>query len=135
MNVPPIVVSPFDAELFGHWWFEGPEFLNFFIRKSVYDQDAFRLTTPIRYLEENDTQQLLVPSASSWGHKGYWEVWLDDSNSWIYPHLHMAAKRMTETRARLLGEGSAMPRTHRAARCARWPASFSSRNRATGPFS
>jgi 1,4-alpha-glucan branching enzyme len=96
MNVPPIVVSPFDAELFGHWWFEGPEFLNLFIRKSVYDQDAFQLTTPSRYLVENDTQQLLVPSASSWGHKGYWEVWLDDSNSWIYPHLHTAARRMTE---------------------------------------
>jgi len=96
MNVPPIIVSPFDAELFGHWWFEGPEFLNLFIRKAVYDQDAFALTTPTAYLAAHDTQQLLVPSASSWGHKGYWEVWLDDSNSWIYPHLHMAAKRMTE---------------------------------------
>jgi 1,4-alpha-glucan branching enzyme len=96
MNIPPIVVSPFDAELFGHWWFEGPEFLNLFIRKAAYDQDAFKLTTPSRYLVENDTQQILVPSASSWGHKGYWEVWLDDSNSWIYPHLHVATKRMTE---------------------------------------
>ena len=96
MNVPPIVLSPFDAELFGHWWFEGPEFLNLFIRKAVYDQDTFRLTTPSRYLEENDTHQLVVPSSSSWGHKGYWEVWLDESNAWIYPHLHMAARRMTE---------------------------------------
>jgi len=96
MNVPPIVVSPFDAELFGHWWFEGPEFLDLVIRKSVYDQDAFQLTTPSAYLEKYDTQQLLAPSASSWGHKGYWEVWLDDTNSWIYPHLHVAAKRMTE---------------------------------------
>ena len=97
MNVPPIVVSPFDAELFGHWWFEGPEFLNLFIRKAVYDQTAFQLTTPSRYLTEQDTHQLLAPSASSWGHEGYWSVWLDDSNSWIYPHLHAAAKRMTET--------------------------------------
>ena len=96
MNVDPIVVSPFDAELFGHWWFEGPEFLNLFIRKSVYDQHDFRLTTPGNYLARHDTHQLVVPSASSWGHKGYWEVWLDDSNSWIYPHLHAAAKRMTE---------------------------------------
>jgi len=96
MNVDPIVVSPFDAELFGHWWFEGPEFLNLFIRKSVYDQRDFRLTTPGNYLARHDTHQLVVPSASSWGHKGYWEVWLDDSNSWIYPHLHAAAKRMTE---------------------------------------
>ena len=96
VNVDPIVVSPFDAELFGHWWFEGPEFLELFIRKAVYDQQEFRLTTPTRYLERHDTHQLVVPSASSWGHKGYWEVWLDDSNSWIYPHLHVAARRMTE---------------------------------------
>lgn len=96
MEVDPIVVSPFDAELFGHWWFEGPEFLNLLIRKSVYDQREFLLTTPSRYLADHDTHQLVVPSASSWGHKGYWEVWLDDSNSWIYPHLHIAAKRMTE---------------------------------------
>lgn len=96
MNIDPIVVSPFDAELFGHWWFEGPEWLNFFIRKTVYDQNEFRLTTPTRYLQMHDTHQLVVPSASSWGHKGYWEVWLDDSNAWVYPHLHTAARRMTE---------------------------------------
>jgi 1,4-alpha-glucan branching enzyme len=96
MNVPPIVVSPFDAELFGHWWFEGPEWLNFFIRKTVYDQNEFQLTTPTRYLQMHDTHQLVLPSASSWGHKGYWEVWLDDSNAWVYPHLHTAARRMTE---------------------------------------
>lgn len=96
MNVDPIVVSPFDAELFGHWWFEGPEFLNLFLRKSVYDQREFRFTTPSRYLAEHETHQLVVPSASSWGHKGYWEVWLDQTNAWIYPHLHIAAKRMTE---------------------------------------
>lgn len=102
MNVDPIVISPFDAELFGHWWFEGPEFLNYFIRKSVYDQKDYELTTPTRYLASHDTLQLVVPSSSSWGHKGYWEVWLDDSNSWIYPHLHMAAKRMTELARRFL---------------------------------
>jgi len=95
-SIEPIVVSPFDAELFGHWWFEGPEFLNFFLRKSAFDQKTYQFITPSAYLEKHDTLQMVVPSASSWGHKGYWEVWLDDSNSWIYPHLHMAAKRMTE---------------------------------------
>jgi 1,4-alpha-glucan branching enzyme len=95
-NFDMIVVSPFDAELFGHWWFEGPEFLNWFIRKSAYDQKAFALTTPTRYLADHQTLQMVVPSASSWGNKGYWEVWLDDCNAWIYPHLHAAAKRMIE---------------------------------------
>lgn len=103
-DIDPIVVSPFDAELFGHWWFEGPEFLNLFLRKSVYDQQQFRLTTPTRYLADHSTLQLVAPSSSSWGHKGYWEVWLDDSNAWIYPHLHAAARRMTEVARAAAGE-------------------------------
>ncbi len=95
-NIDPMVVSPFDAELFGHWWFEGPEFLDLFIRKSACDQQEFRMTTPGEYLAGHETLQLVAPSPSSWGHKGYWEVWLDESNAWIYPHLHAAARRMTE---------------------------------------
>jgi 1,4-alpha-glucan branching enzyme len=96
MNVPTIVLSPFDAELFGHWWFEGPEWLNAFLRKAAAAPEAFELTTPARYLAEHHTLQVLEPSASSWGHKGYWEVWLEESNAWIYPHLHAAARRMTQ---------------------------------------
>lgn len=95
MPTPPIVVSPFDAELFGHWWFEGPEFLDLFLRKALYDQDVFDLVTPGDHLDRYPTHQCVQPSASSWGNRGYWEVWLDDSNSWIYPHLHAAAVRMT----------------------------------------
>jgi len=98
-SIAPIVVSPYDAELFGHWWYEGPEFVNLFVRKAAYDQKTFALSTPSRFLARHPTQQLIVPSASSWGHKGYWEVWLDESNSWIYPHLHMAARRMAELAA------------------------------------
>jgi 1,4-alpha-glucan branching enzyme len=108
MNVPPIVVSPFDAELFGHWWFEGVEWLDRFIRKAVAAQQEFSFTTPSRYLEQNETLQLVTPSPSSWGNKGYWEVWLDDANSWIYPHLHAAAARMTEL-ARIYAERDPLP--------------------------
>lgn len=95
-NIEPIVLAPFDAELFGHWWYEGPEFLNLFIRKAASDQRVFRLTTPGEYLERHPTWQMIRPSASSWGHMGYSEVWLDQTNAWIYPHLHSAAKSMIE---------------------------------------
>ncbi len=96
LPIDPIVLSPFDAELFGHWWFEGPEFLDLFLRKTVHDQKVFQLTTPSNYLFNHPTLQLVKPSPSSWGNKGYWEVWLDPCNSWIYPHLHAGAARMTE---------------------------------------
>jgi 1,4-alpha-glucan branching enzyme len=92
----PIVVAPFDAELFGHWWFEGPIFLEQFIRKVAAAPDAFKLTTPTDYLSSHSTQQTVQPAASSWGEKGHFGVWLDPANVWIYPHLHGAAKRMEQ---------------------------------------
>jgi 1,4-alpha-glucan branching enzyme len=96
MDRPPILVSPYDAELFGHWWYEGPEFLNYFVRKAVYDQQVFRLVTPHEYLGAHPTQQVAQPSASSWGSEGYWNVWLNETNEWIQPHLHVAQERMTK---------------------------------------
>ena len=53
MDRPPLVVSPYDAELFGHWWFEGPEFLNFLFRKMHFDQDVVKPITPSEYLERH----------------------------------------------------------------------------------
>jgi len=95
MGREPMILSPYDAELFGHWWYEGVEFLDYFMRKACFDQDALALTTPNEYLRRCPTQQVATPSASSWGDEGYWRVWLNETNEWIYPHLHAAQTRMT----------------------------------------
>ncbi|HYG34539.1 MAG TPA: 1,4-alpha-glucan branching protein domain-containing protein, partial [Clostridia bacterium] len=42
------------------------------------------------------TNQVSTPAASSWGEEGYWRVWLNEKNEWIYPHLQKAQERMTE---------------------------------------
>ena len=96
MNKKPMIISPYDAELYGHWWFEGPEWLNFLIRKINFDQKTIRMITPSEYLNENPRNQVITPSMSSWGWKGYSEVWLQGSNDWIYRHLHKLSERMTE---------------------------------------
>ncbi|MFC1596049.1 glycoside hydrolase family 57 protein [Candidatus Margulisiibacteriota bacterium] len=93
---PPIIISPYDAELFGHWWYEGPMFLEYLFRKMHHDQDIVKAITPMEYLEQFPVNQVSTPSFSSWGHKGYSEVWLEGSNDWIYRHLHKAADRMVE---------------------------------------
>jgi 1,4-alpha-glucan branching enzyme len=90
----PIVISPYDAELYGHWWHEGPMFIDFLVRKVAHDQRIFRLATPGDYLRENPDQQLGAPPLCSWGAGGYAAVWLDGTNDWIYRHLHKAAERM-----------------------------------------
>ncbi len=92
----PIIVSPFDAELFGHWWFEGPRFLESFIRRVAAAPEQFSLTTPAEYLERNPALQIVKPNPSSWGERGFSGVWLDEANAWIYPHLHAATRRMTD---------------------------------------
>jgi 1,4-alpha-glucan branching enzyme len=96
MDRPPIVVSPYDAELYGHWWFEGPQFLDDLFRQLHYDQDVVEPITPGDYLRRHPTNQVATPAASSWGRGGYNEYWLNESNAWVYRHLHAAAERMIE---------------------------------------
>ncbi len=96
MDRPPIVVSPYDAELFGHWWYEGPVFLGDVFRQLHHDQDVVETISPGDYLERHPTNQQSIPSASSWGLKGFNEQWLNESNGWTWPHVHMAGERMVE---------------------------------------
>jgi 1,4-alpha-glucan branching enzyme len=96
MDRPPFVLAPYDAELFGHWWYEGPEFLDYFVRKTIFDQRVVALTTPTEYLRLHPTHQVATPSASSWGEEGYFRLWLNETNEWIQPHLRVAEERMTE---------------------------------------
>ncbi len=93
---PALIVAPYDAELFGHWWFEGPDWINFLLRKLHYDQQTVKPITVPEYLEKFPHLQVAQPTMSSWGYKGYAEVWLEGSNDWIYRHLHECADRMVE---------------------------------------
>jgi 1,4-alpha-glucan branching enzyme len=102
LGFDPIVTVPFDAELFGHWWFEGPRFLEHLIRKAASEQDL-RLTTPSDYLAAHPTLQTLQPAASTWGENGHLGIWLDPSNTWIYPRLHGAARGMTDVARKYAG--------------------------------
>ena len=96
MDRPPLVVAPYDAELFGHWWYEGPDWLNFVIRKVALDQEVLTLITPAEYLKLYPNNACATPSASSWGYNGYHEHWLSGKNDWVYRHLFKAADRMVE---------------------------------------
>ncbi|MBW4658348.1 MAG: glycoside hydrolase family 57 protein [Drouetiella hepatica Uher 2000/2452] len=96
MQRPPLIVSPYDAELFGHWWYEGPWFIDYLFRKTWFDQGTFEMTHLADYLQKHPMQQVCRPAQSSWGFRGFHEYWLNETNSWIYPHLHKAAERMIE---------------------------------------
>jgi len=96
MKRKPLIVSPYDAELYGHWWYEGPQWIYFLCKKIHFDQNIIKMITPLEYLEKEPKNQVCEPNLSSWGFKGYCDVWLEGSNDWIYRHLHKAAERMIE---------------------------------------
>ena len=118
MDRPPLVVSPYDAELFGHWWFEGPEFLDFLFRKMHFDQDVVQADHAARSTwSATPSCEVAQPPMSTWGAKGYAEVWLNPGNDWIYPHLDMAAERMVELARRFRAPAtSSAARSNQAAR-------------------
>ena len=90
----PLVLAPYDAELFGHWWAEGPVFLEALLRKAARSPNV-RFTGPLAYLERFPDMQVLQPAESSWGARGDASTWIGPASDWMYRHLHEAARRMT----------------------------------------
>jgi 1,4-alpha-glucan branching enzyme len=88
----PVLVAPFDAELFGHWWFEGPVWLEGVVRRLAADGVA--VSSPSAYLAANPVLQRLQPAASSWGEGGYSEYWLNDDTDGLFRDLDGATRRM-----------------------------------------
>lgn len=96
MDQKPLVVATYDAELFGHWWYEGPQFLDYLLRKTVCDSKQVTLITPSEYLARYPNQDRAHLPMSTWGRNGYGEVWLNERNGWIYRHLHQAERDLIE---------------------------------------
>ena len=88
----PLLLAPFDAELFGHWWFEGPQFLAELFRLAPSKEVSF---THLRnVLAAGQTLQVCVPSPSSWGQGGYHDYWLNETNAWVVSEWQRASRAM-----------------------------------------
>ncbi len=90
MERDPLVVAPYDAELFGHWWFEGPAFLEALFREAA--AAGLAVVTPADDLQAWPEAQVVSPVESSWGEYGHASMWLDPVNDWIPQALHGCAQ-------------------------------------------
>ncbi|MBU2512963.1 DUF1957 domain-containing protein [bacterium] len=86
----PLVTCSYDAELFGHHWYEGPLFMEELLREFFYNSDAIGLTTPSHYLADSADLPELVPNPSTWGHDALHVRWSDPKVIWIYKELERA---------------------------------------------
>ncbi len=104
MDKPPIILCPYDAELYGHWWYEGPYWLYVLFKKIHFDQSDFKLITPGEYIDKFPEIQVCMPCRSSWGANGYSEVWLNEENDYAHIHLHNAGNKMVEITHKFIDE-------------------------------
>jgi 1,4-alpha-glucan branching enzyme len=101
MDRTPLMTCLYDAELFGHWWYEGPDFLEALFERNA-QEGTLRFLAPSDYLRTFPRSQTTQPVFSSWGLGGYSEFWLNGANDWIYPHLNHACREMTELASKVV---------------------------------
>jgi 1,4-alpha-glucan branching enzyme len=93
--VPPVLTAPFDAELFGHWWFEGPMWLEAVCRilhqrNSAEEGGGIATITCSQYLERYPRAGFIAMPEGSWGAEGDHGVWMNPDTSWTYSHIYPA---------------------------------------------
>jgi 1,4-alpha-glucan branching enzyme len=110
-----VVVSPFDTELFGHWWFEGPDFLGAMYRSFSDDRDVHP-TTASHHLRERPPAAALQLAAGSWGANGDYSMWLNDETLWTWRRLWPLEQSFWNAVPAALGVPAARPILAQAAR-------------------
>jgi len=88
-----IVSANYDTELFGHWWFEGIDWLEAVLRR-LSASPQVELTTASAYLDAHPPQTVLHLPEGSWGAGGGHFVWDNADTHWMWPIIHAAEGRM-----------------------------------------
>ncbi|HWX56424.1 MAG TPA: 1,4-alpha-glucan branching protein domain-containing protein [Verrucomicrobiae bacterium] len=92
----PVLTAPFDAELFGHWWFEGPGWLKHVALEYAKPESQVRLVTGSEYLQANPPSAYLALPEGSWGANSDNSVWLNDDTAWTWKHIYAAELAVQE---------------------------------------
>lgn len=86
---PGMLCAPYDAELFGHWWFEGPRFL-YHTLKWIHEDPTIDMATGSEQLELHPPTEVLTLPEGSWGEGGYHFIWLNEYTGWTWKHIYRA---------------------------------------------
>ena len=86
----------FDTELYGHWWFEGVEFIKQVIKKLNQFLPEVERMTAGEYLKAHPPTDAIQIPESSWGQGGHFWVWQNHLTEWMWPIIHSCEKRMID---------------------------------------
>ena len=106
---PAVTVAPFDAELFGHWWREGPLFLDAMIRRTDH---RFIWATGSDLLQQQEPVETIAPAVSTWGEHSDASVWLSSETAWIWPPILDAVEALARTSEKAMRGRPLIKRAH-----------------------
>ncbi len=103
-----VIVAPFDTELFGHWWFEGPEFVGQAYR-ALQSEGTVRPVTAARHLADHPARAAIRLPAGTWGANGDNSMWLGPQTAWTWERLWPLEERFWDIAAEALSQPAARP--------------------------
>jgi 1,4-alpha-glucan branching enzyme len=99
----PIIVAPYDCELFGHWWHEGPAWIDKVFR-CLAGEETVKKTNLGEYLDVHGRDfSTISMQPSTWGLNSDYTVWKKPEHGWIWPYINSCSSQMEELLARLPG--------------------------------
>jgi 1,4-alpha-glucan branching enzyme len=93
----PLLAVTFDSELFGHWWFEGVDWLGLVLRGLT--ESDIRVATAAEYLDREPPKERIALSEGSWGKNNDHSTWLNEGTAWMWDELGRLAREMDGLRA------------------------------------
>ena len=110
-----VIAAPFDTELFGHWWFEGPDFLGD-VYRTLPEQSSVRPATGSRHLADHPARGAIRLPEGTWGANGDYSMWLGPATAWTWERLWPLEQRFWDVAAEALEQPAARPVLAQAAR-------------------
>ena len=92
----PVIVTPFDTELFGHWWWEGVDFIKELLIR-INSSNIVKTITPSKYLASFPPNESIEIPESSWGVGGGHEVWYNENTRWMWEKIYEVEDKMDKT--------------------------------------
>ena len=114
-GAPALIAMPFDTELFGHWWFEGPSFLADLYAELPH-HPALRAVTATEHLDSHASRAGIRLGRGSWGRDGDDSMWFNDQVGWMWPGLWTLESAFWRLAPRALQHDAAHPLLDGAAR-------------------
>jgi 1,4-alpha-glucan branching enzyme len=95
-KAPPVIASPYDSELFGHWWHEGPLWIDRVFRKLAREENIQCQSLGDFTDRYRGTFSTVIMGPSTWGLNGDFTVWQNPDHGWIWPYINASSRELEQ---------------------------------------